>query len=81
VEAVNAVSRMQDVGEKAACQAGQHHGAPAEFVEERGPIDGAHHAEDWVDGVDEELFVGVEDAGFFDHFGLLGYLLALCLFC
>jgi hypothetical protein len=43
---------------------------PPKLVKERGSIDGTHHAEDGVYGVDEELFVGVEDTGLFDHFRL-----------
>jgi len=59
--------RKENVGEEAAPEAAHEHLSAAYAVQEGGAIDGCKHAENGVDGVDEQLLVGVGDARVFDH--------------
>lgn len=57
----------QNVGEEAAEETAEQHLSPPQFVEERSAVYRAKHAKYGVDGVDEQLLVGICYAGVFDH--------------
>lgn len=62
--------RQHDVEDQRPGQTGEHHSAATQPIEERGSVDGPHHREDRVDGVDKELCAGVGDPSGFNHLGL-----------
>ena len=60
----------EDVGDQGSGQTSEHHEAATQLIEKCCSVYGTHHGEDWIDGVDEELFVLIRYACVLDHFGL-----------
>lgn len=62
--------RQHAVAGQRAAEPAQHHGAAPELVEQGRAVRRRQHGEDGADRVDQQLLVGVGDAGRFHHDGL-----------
>ena len=60
---------QQDVEEETTCKAAKQHLTATKLVQKGGSVDGTHHTEDRVDGIDKKLLVGVGNTGILDHGG------------